>query len=93
MYFLSADQDLTRHSYYADTAVREAPHPALQGDASCDVAIVGVRFVIERDHHLHWPEDLVARQREAGLFLVIFHNAQLYQLIIAGHCLAGASFA
>ncbi len=41
MHLLSVDRDLTRHSYYADTAVREAPHPALQGDASCDVAIVG----------------------------------------------------
>jgi gamma-glutamylputrescine oxidase len=41
MHLLSADQDLTRHSYYADTAVRDARHPALQGDADCDVAIVG----------------------------------------------------
>lgn len=41
MTFLSADRELTRHSYYADTAVREARYPALEGDASCDVAIVG----------------------------------------------------
>ena len=41
MHFLSADQDLTRHSYYAESAVRGARYPALQGDADCDVAIVG----------------------------------------------------
>lgn len=41
MHFLSADQDLTRHSYYAETAVRGARYPALQGDATCDVAVVG----------------------------------------------------
>ena len=41
MHFLSADNELTRHSYYADTAVRETRYPALQGDAHCDVAIVG----------------------------------------------------
>ena len=41
MHFLRADQDLTRHSYYAATAVRDAPHPALQGDVHCDVAVVG----------------------------------------------------
>jgi gamma-glutamylputrescine oxidase len=41
MHFLSVDRELTRHSYYADTAVRAARHPALQGDADCDVAIVG----------------------------------------------------
>ena len=41
MHFLSVDQDLTRHSYYADTAVREVHYPALTEDADCDVAIVG----------------------------------------------------
>ena len=41
MHFLSADQDLTRHSYYTATAVRSSAYPPLQGDASCDVAIVG----------------------------------------------------
>ncbi|OYU97872.1 MAG: FAD-dependent oxidoreductase, partial [Burkholderiales bacterium PBB5] len=41
MSFHSADRELTRHSYYAATAVREASHPALQGDVQCDVAIVG----------------------------------------------------
>lgn len=41
MNFLSADRDLTRHSYYAATAVREGRHAALEGDAACDVAIVG----------------------------------------------------
>ena len=41
MHFLSVDQALTRHSYYADTAVRAARYPALQGDAECDVAVVG----------------------------------------------------
>lgn len=41
MNFLSADRELTRHSYYAATAVRGAGYAALDGDASCDVAIVG----------------------------------------------------
>ena len=41
MNFLSADRELTRHSYYAATAVRGAGYAALEGDASCDVAIVG----------------------------------------------------
>ena len=41
MHFLSADQDLTRHSYYADTAVRGPGFADLQEDARCDVAIVG----------------------------------------------------
>ena len=41
MHFLSADRDLTRHSYYAETAVRDTRYPALQDDADCDVAIVG----------------------------------------------------
>ncbi|WP_284619924.1 NAD(P)/FAD-dependent oxidoreductase [Aquabacterium humicola] len=41
MTFLSADRELTRHSYYAATAVRAARYAALEGDAQCDVAIVG----------------------------------------------------
>jgi gamma-glutamylputrescine oxidase len=41
MDFLSADRELTRHSYYAATAVRGEGYAALEGDASCDVAIVG----------------------------------------------------
>ena len=41
MHFLSADRELSRHSYYADSAVRAARYPALNGDADCDVAIVG----------------------------------------------------
>ena len=41
MHFLRADQELTRHSYYAATAVRDARYPALQGDVHCDVAVVG----------------------------------------------------
>ncbi len=41
MHLLSVDRELTRHSYYAETAVRAVRHPALQGDADCDVAIVG----------------------------------------------------
>jgi gamma-glutamylputrescine oxidase len=41
MHFLSADRELARHSYYAETAQREASYPALQGDADCDVAVVG----------------------------------------------------
>ena len=41
MSFLSSDQDLTRFSYYADTAPRGAGHAPLQGDADCDVAVVG----------------------------------------------------
>ena len=41
MHFLSADQELTRHSYYAESALREVRYPALQEDAVCDVAIVG----------------------------------------------------
>ncbi len=41
MHLLSVDRELTRHSYYADTATRAARYPALQGDADCDVAIVG----------------------------------------------------
>jgi gamma-glutamylputrescine oxidase len=41
MNFLSADRELTRHSYYAATAVRGDRYAALEGDAVCDVAIVG----------------------------------------------------
>jgi gamma-glutamylputrescine oxidase len=41
MNLLSADRELTRHSYYAATAVRGEGYPALEGDAVCDVAIVG----------------------------------------------------
>ena len=41
MNFLSADRELTRHSYYAATAVRGERHAALEGEAACDVAIVG----------------------------------------------------
>ena len=41
MHFLSADRELARRSYYADTAQRDASYPALQGDADCDVAVVG----------------------------------------------------
>jgi gamma-glutamylputrescine oxidase len=41
MPLLATDLELTRHSYYAATAGREAAFPALTGDASCDVAVVG----------------------------------------------------
>ena len=41
MHFLSPDRELARHSCCADTAQREASCPALQGDADCDVAVVG----------------------------------------------------
>jgi gamma-glutamylputrescine oxidase len=41
MRLLSADRELTRHSYYAATAVRGDAYAALDDDASCDVAIVG----------------------------------------------------
>ena len=42
MPLLDTDRDLTRHSYYAATAVRTQSFAALQGDAgSSDVAIVG----------------------------------------------------
>jgi gamma-glutamylputrescine oxidase len=41
MNLLSADRELTRHSYYAATAVRGEGYPALEGDVVCDVAIVG----------------------------------------------------
>lgn len=38
---LETDLALSRESYYAATTARELPAPALQGAASCDVAIVG----------------------------------------------------
>jgi gamma-glutamylputrescine oxidase len=41
MPLLATDQELTRHSYYAATAVRDTAYPALQGAVSCDVAVVG----------------------------------------------------
>ena len=41
MSLLAADRELTRHSYYAATAVREADYPSLQGSEEADVAIVG----------------------------------------------------
>jgi gamma-glutamylputrescine oxidase len=41
MNFLSADRELTRHSYYAATAVRGEGYAALEDDVVCDVAIVG----------------------------------------------------
>jgi len=41
MDLLSADRDLTRHSYYAATSAREQEYPLLQGEMDCDVAIVG----------------------------------------------------
>ena len=41
MHSLSADRDIASDSHYAATAQRGPGHPALQGDARCDVAIVG----------------------------------------------------
>jgi gamma-glutamylputrescine oxidase len=41
MPLLATDQELTRHSYYAATAVRDQSYPALHGAVSCDVAVVG----------------------------------------------------
>lgn len=41
MNFLAVDRELTKHSYYAATAVRAQSFPALEGEVSCDVAIVG----------------------------------------------------
>ena len=41
MSLLSADQQLTKHSYYAATAPREVSFPALQSKLDCDVAVVG----------------------------------------------------
>ena len=47
MSLLSAERELTRNSwtsYYAATAPRERSFPQLQGDAHCDVAVVGGGF-------------------------------------------------
>ena len=41
MSFLQIDQDLARHSYYAATAPAGDSHAPLEGDAHCDVAVVG----------------------------------------------------
>lgn len=41
MSLLSADRELTRHSYYAATSPRECEYPALQGSRDCDVVVVG----------------------------------------------------
>jgi gamma-glutamylputrescine oxidase len=41
MTLLSADQQLTKNSYYAATARRGADHAALQSNLDCDVAVVG----------------------------------------------------
>ncbi len=41
MQLLRVDQALSRDSYYAATAARDRSFPAFEGDASCDVAIVG----------------------------------------------------
>jgi gamma-glutamylputrescine oxidase len=41
MSLLSADQQLTKNSYYVATAPRRQAFPALQGDVEADVAIVG----------------------------------------------------
>ena len=41
MPLLATDLELTRHSYYAATAGGRRAYPALEGDTSCDVAIVG----------------------------------------------------
>jgi len=41
MPLLATDRELSRHSYYAATAVRGDGHPPLQGAVTCDVAVVG----------------------------------------------------
>ena len=41
MSLLSADQQLTKHSYYAATVQREQSFGALQSNVDCDVAVVG----------------------------------------------------
>jgi gamma-glutamylputrescine oxidase len=41
MSFLSADSDLTRHSYYAATVQRTTGFPMLSSSLDCDVAVVG----------------------------------------------------
>ena len=44
MSLLAAEEELTKHSYYAATASREQKFPALQAELDCDVAIVGGGF-------------------------------------------------
>ena len=41
MTLLGADQQLTKHSYYAATAQRGPGHPTLESALECDVAVVG----------------------------------------------------
>ena len=41
MALLDTDRELTRDSYYVHTAPAWVPSPALQGEVSCDVALVG----------------------------------------------------
>jgi gamma-glutamylputrescine oxidase len=41
MTLLAIDQELSKQSYYAATASRERGYPRLEGESSCDVAIVG----------------------------------------------------
>jgi gamma-glutamylputrescine oxidase len=41
MTLLSADQQLTKHSYYVATAPRGSGHEALESALECDVAVVG----------------------------------------------------
>lgn len=41
MSLLSADQQLTKNSYYAATVVREQSFPVLVSNVECDVAVVG----------------------------------------------------
>src|SRR4249920_1839407 len=41
MTLLSADQQLTKHSYYVASAPRGAGHAALESALDCDVAVVG----------------------------------------------------
>jgi gamma-glutamylputrescine oxidase len=41
MPLLATDRELTHHSYYAATAVRDQAYAPLQGSVACDVAVVG----------------------------------------------------
>ncbi|CAN5300777.1 FAD-binding oxidoreductase [soil metagenome] len=41
MSLLSADQQLTKNSYYAATVARDRGYPSLQSNVDCDVAVVG----------------------------------------------------